>query len=545
MNVRVRTALVSVLVLLMSTQGAYAFLEDLCLPRQPGGETLSFCLNPNCLNAPAPNTACAQQIIDFGTIKPGRSMIHADSTYFIALALGYRADVAYWIAAYNEVTDYAQYVPIDQCGVQAANLDSIHAQNTLQTAPNSGRDYITASFNGFQRTNVATDGPLDHYVVPFSPNGEGTDVHGAGGVQALYPFYYPRPGYPLHIDDTYQKTIANLRQWGMLKGTEPGLLCTVGLVDPKGERCLTGMNIVGIVPMILPWNIPANLPAGVQPPVQINVATGPKVLNIDANSVPTYYPELESWLNDETRTTGKLWKSPKPSPVPVQIARFGLYLHALQDTSSHATYCGDDAPTPPGGGDPGTFMYIDAQPDNTHVQLSFGNSCATGPHLAGHIQETGTGDKPLPLRVYVSLNNTVDELIAFGNSVARLQNGWIANPELLPPDTTGGKNAQGMSAEDLKATLVGTIVRGTAYSRAEVYRSGVVTRPLQETRTLDRLHAMNAALAQYGELVRARSANPAKFARFEPMPGNPADPHDQSVCWKPAPAPAGTSTTSR
>src|SRR5215212_6314539 len=160
--------------LFLITTPASAFLEDLCLPRRKPDGTLSWCIHPNC--AVAPNRACPEQLIDFGTIKPGRSMLHADSTYFIAQALGYRADVAYWIAAYDEVTDYRQYIPIDQCGVQAS-------------AQNSGRNYISATFNGFVRTNANTDGPLDHYVVFFSPNGQGTDVHGAGGVQALYPLH--------------------------------------------------------------------------------------------------------------------------------------------------------------------------------------------------------------------------------------------------------------------------------------------------------------------------------------------------------------------
>jgi hypothetical protein len=176
------------------------------------------------------------------------------------------------------------------------------------------------------------------------------------------------------------------------------------------------------------------------------------VLNIDANGTTTSYTQLKSWL-DDTRTAGTLWKSPAPTPVPLQLARIGIYLHVLQDTSSHSTYCGDDAPTAPGGGDPGTYMYA----SNGNFLLSFGNSCATGPHLAGHIQETGTGDNPLPLRDYVALNNTVDELIEFRNNVA-LAHGWIANRELLPPDVIGGKSAQGQSADDLKSTLVGTIV---------------------------------------------------------------------------------------
>lgn len=535
MRVRVRVVSLFVLVLFTSTQGAFAFLEDLCLPRRAADGKLSWCLNPVCAVPPAPNSVCPQQVVDFATLPAGRSMIHADSTYFIALALGYRSDVAYWIAAYNEVADYAQYVPIDQCGIQASNQNSIQQQTTIQTAPNTGRDYITAYFNGFQRTNNLTDAPLDHYVVPFSPNGQGTDVHGAMGVQALYPLYYPRPGYPAHIDDTYQKNLANLRQWGMLKPSEPGLLCTVGLLDSTKTRCLTGAMITGTVPMV-------TLPNGNQPGVSINVAAGQKVLNLDTNGVPTYYPKLQSWLDEPARTTGKLWKSPTPIPVPIQLVRIGIYLHVLQDTSSHATYCGDDGPTPPGGGDPGTYMYM----SNGNVALSFGNSCVTGPHLAGHVQETGTGANPLPLRDYVALNNTVDELIMFGNAVALSQNGWIANPELLPPNVEGGKNGQGQNADDLKAALVGTIVQGTAYSRAEAYKSGVVTLPLQQTNSLDRLHAMNAALAAYGDVLRKRSTNPATFVPFEHMPGNSANPNDTSVCWKALPAkPAGASSASR
>lgn len=288
-------------------------------------------------------------------------MIHMDSTYFLAQALGYRADVAYWIAAYNENADYGQYLPIDQCGKQAS-------------AQNSGANYITAAFNGFVRTNRNTDGPLDHYIVSFSPNGQGTDVHGAGGVQALYPFHYPQPGYPLHIDDTYQKTLANLRQWAMLPGTDPGLLCTVGLAD--GEQCLNGFTIAGNVPVIMrsAKGIPLSIP------------TGKKVLNFTAgqNGAPpqiVYYEQLQSYLDDPSRTTGTLYLASTPTPVPLQVARFGLYLHTLQDSSSHATYCGDDAPTPPGGTDPGTYMYL-SDKDKT-VKLSFGSSCAAGPHLAG------------------------------------------------------------------------------------------------------------------------------------------------------------------
>lgn len=499
---------------LASAVPAQAFLEDLCLPRRGSNAKLklTFCIEPNCLNPNQdPNQACPQQSADFITIQQGRSMVHADSTYFIAQALGYRADVAYWIAAYNEVTDYGGYVPIDQCGVQAANQNAIAGQLTQQTQPNSGANYITALYNGFLRTSQETDGPLDHYVLSYSPNGQGTDVHGPQGVLGLYPLHYP-------LHNLYERTLANLRQWAMLPTTEPGLLCTVGLTT-SGTTCLSGVQIQGNVPF---------LPRVPRTAFNIDVPAGKKVLQYTSDTDITYYEQLGAYLADPTKTTGTLWKEPKPVPVPVQIARIGHYLHVLQDSSSHATYCGDDPPSAPGGCNPGTYMYTAS--DGT-IQLSFGNGCANSPHVAGHVQETGTGSKALPLRNYVALNNTVDELIVFGNTVAKLNPGWIINPELLPPDLVG-KNAQGRTANDIKKELVGTIQSGTPYSQVEVYQSGVVTLPLQKPVALERLHAMNAALASYSVTARGRSANPARFVKFEHMPGNSADPLDTSVCWK-------------
>jgi hypothetical protein len=146
------------------------------------------------------------------------------------------------------------------------------------------------------------------------------------------------------------------------------------------------------------------------------------------------------------------------------------------------------------------------------------------------VQETGTGNAPLPLRVYVALNNTVNELIVFGNEVAK-KNGWLVNPDLLPPDVVGGKSAYGQSAADVQSLLVGQIVQGTAYSRAEVYQSGRVTQPLQATKTVDRLAAMNLALTEYSDEVAKRYG--ATFVPFVPMPGNSSKPKDTSVCWKP------------
>src|ERR1051326_5335405 len=282
--------------LLLFALPSQAFLEDLCLPRKGQKGPLSWCLNPNCLSPlSTPNRVCPQQVADFFNLQPGRSMIHADSTYFIAQALGYRPDVAYWIAAYNEVADYALYNPIDQCG-------------NVASTNNSGKNYMAAPFNGFQRTNNLTDGPLDHYVVSFSPNGQGTDVHGAGGVQAVYPLYYPRPGYPVHIDETYQKTLANLREWAMLASSDPGLLCTVGLEsDTPASHCFEG-QITGTVAFLkIANNRGANIAA----------TAGLKILNLNTTTgAKDYYAKLQWYLDH--KSSGTLWMSPAPTPVPVQ-----------------------------------------------------------------------------------------------------------------------------------------------------------------------------------------------------------------------------------
>ena len=485
---------------------AHAFFEDMCISKQTG--KLSNCIAPasQCRTPrDATNRACPLQLAQFVAVPPGRSLIHADSTYFIALALGYRADVAYWIAAYNEVTDYGQYKPIDQCGVQAS-------------ASNSGAPYISAAFNGFVRTNATTDGPIYHYVVSFSPTGSGTDVHGAGGVQSVYPLHYPTPGYPLKIDDVYQGTLYDLRQWAMQPGGEPGLLCSAGFTTPNGasnfsgDRCLSGATITGTVPAV----------QASAKGVTLNFPSGPKVLD-NANGT-VYYEKLAAWLADKTRTIGVLWDDPNKPPVPVQVARIGLYLHTMQDTASHSTFCGDDAPSPPGGKDAGTYMGM----SGNAVRMSFGTYCATGPHLAGHVQETGL--PTLPLRDYTALNMTVDELIVFGNTVAK-PHGWIVNPQLLPPDVTGGKNALGDSASDLQARLVGQIVQGQAWTRGEVYAPAAVTKSLQAAQAIDRLHAMNAALMAYSDALKARMGS-APFTPFQPMPGNAANPKDTGVCFK-------------
>jgi hypothetical protein len=53
---------------------------------------------------------------------------------------------------------------------------------------------------------------------------------------------------------------------------------------------------------------------------------------------------------------------------------------------------------------------------------------------------------------------------------------------------------------------------------------------------MNRLGAMNSALANYSTTVAGRSKEPSKFVPFQNLPGNSADASDKSVCWQTLPA---------
>lgn len=471
---------------------ASAFYEDVCVT---GPGTFDSCIS----------AASAQKS------GPGRSTIHMDATYFLAQAIGFRADVAYWIAAYDEVTDLAAYAPFDSCG-------------TFATPQNSGAKYIAASFNGFARDNMASGGSVYHYVSAFSPAGNGSDVFRRGGPQGLYPFRFPSPGYP-QIDTVYEGTLAAFRGWA-LQAADTGILCSAGFTVPNGSSnftgssCLSGTTISGLVPVFGA--------TGAGAPVRFTSGLMP--LDTDANGNPVaYVSDLGSYLSNPQKTTGVLWLDPVPTKtVPVPVARFGLYLHSLQDRASHSTYCGDDAPGQRGTDDPGTYI---AKQGPSTIHLTYGTGCAQQYHLLGHTQETATGDVALPLRDYTALNVTLNELVVFANTFGKGA-GLLSNPELLPPDVVSGKNAQGMTATAIASETVGKIVKGVAYSGAESYVSGAVTLPLQKVAAKDRMNAMAAAVASYSSTVKARSASPSTFVAFSPLPGTSADAADTSVCFR-------------
>lgn len=123
----------------------------------------------------------------------------------------------------------------------------------------------------------------------------------------------------------------------------------------------------------------------------------------------------------------------------MQIAPLGLYLHTIQDSASHSTYCGDEAPAPPDGGDPGTKMFL----NGNDVNLLFGNSCGASPHLASHLQETGSGERTSPAAgLYGSHFIIGDRFIEFSRGkLMRAYRGHRLGRAWSLPNTSSAVNA--------------------------------------------------------------------------------------------------------
>jgi hypothetical protein len=89
-----------------------------------------------------------------------RSMVHYDSTYIIAQAVGLTPSAAYWVAAYTEATDQGHLVPVGAHG--AALSDPV---------------YSPVDLTGINRYHLCAGGSEFHYptmssnatAVPFEP----------------------------------------------------------------------------------------------------------------------------------------------------------------------------------------------------------------------------------------------------------------------------------------------------------------------------------------------------------------------------------------
>jgi hypothetical protein len=123
-------------------------------------------------------------------------------------------------------------------------------------------------------------------------------------VQAVYPLHFPEPGYPTTIDDLYEGTLFNLRQWAMSPESTPGLLCAAGFTEKNGNSYFNGQSVYAQRP-----HHGNRTSVGLRDPWDSNVAhTGPKTLDNSHGDVT--YDNLEAWLKIQAARRGRSGRTP-------------------------------------------------------------------------------------------------------------------------------------------------------------------------------------------------------------------------------------------
>ncbi len=417
---------------------ASAFSEDLCVDSTTG--KISNCLvDEHCNPFLGPTPRCrihlfmdATQASAAANIGLSRSMLHVDTTYFLARALGISYRAAYWIAAYDEVADIGAYEPFGNDGKVLMEEEGLGLVAAVR-------------LNGWARNFPYTSSWSYHMPAPYRPDTEKLvpDCVGEGHADDNpneFPICGARPD--LH-DVVHEGMIVHSRDWAFnfRKSTDVHKACAAGFTVADRESHFTGpicyksdprlvsnssrvtKYIQGEMPVLkgfqnltFPFEaftgrqiakfsppdtvLPVPLPGAPMPDLN-DVRLADNLPAIIVEEVPPQY--LTEMLDGRT------------SEQFSDLIRMGIYLHILQDRISHHV-CGDrSSVTGPDAGGYFHYGYDDAE-------------CGQDIHAYYHYQELGQAD--LPLRTVTSLEYTFDELRIFA---ARFPY-WVdeAPPEIDP-----------------------------------------------------------------------------------------------------------------
>jgi hypothetical protein len=296
----------------------------------------------------------------------GRSMVHTDATYLLAQAVGFDAESAYWIAAYDEATDVGQFTPRDQNGALVVDPATCN-----QSPAPLGCALLTASLDGVARDNYGSGGTLFHFHAPSSGNEQ--NPPGTDGL-------HPDAG-----DPQTELELAHVRRWAF-DGAQP--LCVAGLT----ERTLQGDYALGHACYTLPVSGDAGTVAALlrvlgPTVVAFRNPTGLQIISTEGGAETT---------SDNFNQLVGVGQAPD--------ARLGIYLHVLQDRISHHLCTDDSFLTGPSTNGVATF-----------VSNMSSRECAQGLHLLRHAWEVGVSQAGLPAvdqTLAAALAYTFDELRA-------------------------------------------------------------------------------------------------------------------------------------
>lgn len=364
----------------------WAFSEDLCWQADGTGVTSCTPLPAECEPVGSSSAACLTRATAvFAAVRNfahARSSVHVDATYLMAQAIGFPAEDAYWIAAYDEAVDLGSYEPVD-----------------LQGNPIGGGALATAVLDGLVRTNLGDGGVFFHFISPRAgPLGQPPVVDG------LHP----------DLDDAQAEGfLVHLRAWAMAGSGTGRPACTDGLTVSTGSNLALGPSC-----FLRESGLPADIDGVISifGPTAAAFATrsGSQVIVSDASpNGPQYAESFDAVVGGGASRAAD--------------ARLGIYLHALSDRISHHV-CTDRTTLVGPSGLARTFEVDLSNPD-----------CTQGVHALRHVWEVGVDQQLLAAEhrtLEAALSLAYTELVAFAQARGVLRPGaeesvtrerWVAD----------------------------------------------------------------------------------------------------------------------
>lgn len=304
------------------TNPASAFYDDLCFVSKGTNWTIGNCLanskptcsiTKNCVSASCganaaseKNSTCTspvQSSFGNGEDPHARSMIHADSVYLLAQAVGIDGRAAYFIAAYGDTPDksgeFILMIPASG-GLYTPYADPLHATIALPDL--------------------------------FRGSALGSSIH--------FPLFTGNP--EKIVPDSADEGVSRLRSWALGDGSghfpNP---CLGGLTLPspppqssyfQGDKCYVSSSVYSFEGGAYHVNQSANVAISGDSSFQsgdlpFNSASPEQ---ISATDKPVFADDLQGLLDaSPARYDGV-------HPVPLALLKIGVYLHSLMDRVSHA-----------------------------------------------------------------------------------------------------------------------------------------------------------------------------------------------------------------
>lgn len=341
----------------LSPGWSWGFAEDVCWLPDGAGVTSCTPLPDACLPVGTTSNACRSAAVAANAAAQqygeARSSVHVDATYVMAQAVGFSADDAYWIAAYDQVADLGSFEPVDLAGV-----------------PVGDGALATATLDGIVRTNLPSGGLFFHFVSPR--NGGSATVPAVDGL------------HPDVEDGDTEGFLVHLRSWALAGSGTTRPACTDGLTVATADGLSLGAScfaraaggdatITGSIALFGPTASP------------FVVSTGPQTIQRGVTSEA--FDEVVG--GDAAR---------------IADARLGIYLHALADRISHHV-CTDRTVLAGPTGIARSFS----------VDLGIAD-CTQGLHALRHMWEIGTEQDLLAdedRTLAAALTAVYDELLVF------------------------------------------------------------------------------------------------------------------------------------